>query len=251
VPAKIVYVAGSALRVHEQIGYAKSKSVFIPNGYQLPDLVRRRGEKRQKRQELGIPEDAVLIGSVGRFNAQKDHRSFVFAAAELAAREPRAHFLMMGIEIAWSNRELAGWITQSGYRERFHLLGERRDVIDWLLAIDIFCLHSVGEGFPNVLAEAMSAGVPCITTDVGDAAYLIGDTGAVVQPGDVLAIVRCLEALIAAGEAERERLGQAARDRIAANFSIDAISNRFKELYAEMMHLAADASADREPVAVH
>ena len=134
----------------------------------------------------------------------------------------------------WENEELAGWVREAGLADRFHLLGERRDVLDQLAALDVFALYSLGEGFPNVVAEAMSVGVPCVVTDVGDAALLVGDTGIVIPPRDLDGLTAAIERLILAGESERRRLGGTARRRVESNFSLSAVAERYSSLYDEV-----------------
>lgn len=239
VPERIVYVAHSARKVHEALGYSADRGLVIPNGYALPhDLPRGR-----LRTELGLGRDAVLIGSAGRFNRQKDHRSFVAAAGEVSSGHREARFVLMGRGLVAENEELAGWISATGHRDRFHLLGQRDDILACFADLDILCLHSVGEGFPNVVAEAMSVGVPCVGTDVGDAAFLIGDTGTIVPPSDPPALAQALSKMIAAGPEERRRLGEGARLRIADNFSMEPIQRRYEDLYRS---LAAGEAAEKQ-----
>jgi glycosyltransferase involved in cell wall biosynthesis len=228
VPARIVYVAHSARVVHEELGYAPEKALVIPNGYSVPTDP----DPHPLRNELGVAEDALLIGSAGRYNPQKDHRTFVQAAGRVAAQEPQARFILMGIDILWENKELAGWIEATGYKERFHLLGERRDIARLLPGLDLFCLHSITEGFPNVVAEAMSVGVECVVTNVGDAAFLVAETGSVVPPSQPQALSQAIVAAIRANPEARRTRGAAARQRIIAHFSMTAILRRYEELYA-------------------
>jgi glycosyltransferase involved in cell wall biosynthesis len=99
-------------------------------------------------------------------------------------------------------------------------------------ALDVACSASAyGEGFPNVLGEAMACGVPCVTTDVGDAAAIVGETGWVVPPRDPRALAAMLGAALALSPAARGRRGAAARDRVARQFSQDAFIGRYAALY--------------------
>jgi len=177
VPDAIVYVANSAREIHERLGYDRSRGVVIPNGYRVPPTV----DRQRLREEIGVPPGALIIGSAGRFSAQKDPKTFIEAAGLLAARRPHARFAMIGRGYTAENWQLRDWISRTGAAGRFHLLGERRDLQNLLAGMDIFCLHSLGEGFPNVVAEAMSAGIPCVVTDVGDSARLAG-AGVGLQP---------------------------------------------------------------------
>jgi glycosyltransferase involved in cell wall biosynthesis len=231
--------------VHESIGYPPSKSVVVPNGYVLPSPEQAASSRRRMREELGLREGEILIGSAGRFSPQKGYRGFVEAAAATARRFPEARFLILGREVTWENEELAGWIRDAGLADRFQLVGEQRNVLDWLSALDIFALYSLDEGFPNVVAEAMSVGVPCIVTDVGDAALLVGDSGIVIRSGDLNGLIGALERLIGAGDDERRSLGEAGRRRVEATWSLSVVAERYGKLYDELAGegpaLAADA----------
>lgn len=249
VPLRILYVAEAARKVHETMGYAAEKSVVIPNGYSVPPLDEVAASRRRRREELGLAEGAVLIGSAGRFSPQKGYHGFIEAAAATARRFPEARFLILGRDITWENEELAGWIREAGLTDRFHLLGERRNVHDWLAAVDVFALFSLGEGFPNIVAEAMSVGVPCIVTDVGDSALLVADSGIVIRSGDLSGLTNGLERLISAGQGERRRLGDSGRRRVETHYSLSAVAERYAGLYEEMAladrATAADARRER------
>jgi glycosyltransferase involved in cell wall biosynthesis len=141
---------------------------------------------------------------------------------------------MVGRGVDWENPELCGWIAQTGCQDRFVLLGERRDVPLCLSAMDIFCLSSRTEGFPNVVGEAMCMGVPCVVTDVGDAAFLVADTGVVVPREDAAALAGGLERLVGIGTTERQALGKRAKARILAEFSMQRAFERFTCLYKKI-----------------
>lgn len=244
VPRRILYVAEAARKVHESIGYPPAKSVVVPNGYLLPSPAEAASSRRRMRDELGLDEGAILVGSAGRFSPQKGYRGFVAAAAETARRFPQARFLILGREVTWENAELAGWIREAGLADRFHLLGEQRNVLDWLASLDVFALFSLDEGFPNVVAEAMSVGIPCIVTDVGDAALLVGESGIVIRSGDLSGLTGGLERLIGAGEEERRRLGEAGRHRVEATYSLSVVAERYGTLYDELAGEGPAPAAD-------
>lgn len=236
-PERIVYVAHSARKVHERLGYDRTKGMVIPNGYVVPEPPPR----DRLRAELGLPDTALIVGSAGRFSAQKDPRSFVAAASELAPRHPQMRFVMIGRNYTADNAELGGWIAAGGHAERFHLMGERHDLPTLLAGMDLFCLHSIGEGFPNVVAEAMSVATPCVVTDVGDAAFLVDETGSVVPPSRPDALAAAIEAMAALGPERRRELGAAARDRVVRHFSIEAISRDYAQLYDSLAAPHAEA----------
>ena len=232
-PSRIVCCSEASRQVHAALGYAPQKMVVIPNGFDLSAFRPDPSARESVRRELGVAADALLIGLVGRFDPQKDHSNFVAAAALLSAAYPEAHFLLCGDGVNWDNQKLAGWIEEAGLRKRFHLLGRREDMPRLTAALDIASSSSYGEGFPNVIGEAMACGVPCAVTDVGDSAFIVGDTGLVVPPRDPEALAQAWKKLIDMGQEGRQRLGGAARKRILENFNLPDIIARYEALYKE------------------
>ncbi|HET7614906.1 MAG TPA: glycosyltransferase, partial [Gemmatimonadaceae bacterium] len=141
--------------------------------------------------------------------------------------------LLVGRDMVETNQELNDLIQQSGHPDRFVLLGERNDVAGCLSAMDIFCQPSRSEAFPTALGEAMAVGLPCVATDVGDSALLIGDAGTLVPREDPVALAAALERLVNTTAAERHELGARARKRIGENFSIDQIRRRYEDVYTK------------------
>jgi glycosyltransferase involved in cell wall biosynthesis len=234
-PTRIVCCSEASQRFHVDAGYADDHMIVIPNGFDLSAFMPNSAARDSVRQELAIAPETLLIGLVGRFDAQKDHQTFIQAAARLFPQYPEVHFLICGDEITWDNSTLADWIDAAGIRPRCHLLGRREDIPRLTAAFDIAVSSSShGEGFSNVIGEAMACGVPCVVTDVGDAALIVGDTGRVVPVRDPEALASNWQALIALGAEGRERLGHAARDRIAANFNLPVIVAKYEKLYKEV-----------------
>lgn len=235
VPAKIVCCADVSRAVHAELGYASKKMLVIPNGFDLnvfrPDPTAR----KSVRWELGIPQDALLIGMIGRFDPQKDHRNFVAAAARLVIDFPDVNFLLCGDGVTWDNAELVSWIEAAGVRQRFHLLGRREDVPRLMAVLDIASSSSNSEAFPLVIGEAMACGVPCVVTNVGDSALIVGDTGRVVLPRNPEALSAAWRELLEMGPQGREHLGQAARWRVEMNFSLPIVASRYESLYKEIL----------------
>ena len=236
VPRRIVSCSETARRIHVGLGYAADKIIVIPNGFNLdlfcPDVQ----AGVSVRQELGISAGVKLVGLVARFDPQKDHHSFVQAAGEIKARLPEAHFLLCGDGITWENPLLAGWIDAQGLRDHFHLLGRREDIPRLSAALDVACSSSAyGEAFSNVLGEAMASGVSCAVTDVGDSAYIVGDTGKVVAPNDPPALAGAVVELLELPTDRRRELGQAARRRMQQSFDIRAVVNQYEQLYTSLL----------------
>ncbi len=234
-PRVIVCAADASRKVHKAVGYTPNKMQVIPNGFELDKLLPTDINGSCIRDELGISKDCTLVVSVGRYNPVKDHKTFIEAAGKVAAQRNDVRFMLVGRDLEHSNPQLMALIDATGQADAFYLLGERNDVPACLQASDIFCLHSVTEGFPNVLGEAMAVGLPCITTDVGDAAYMLDNPEWVVPAASPNKLADKLNAVLSLPAAEREALGQAAARRIREHFTMDVLSRRYYDLYASLI----------------
>ncbi len=230
VPHTIVCAAEASRRAHVQAGYEARRMTVIPNGFDVaagrPDAA----AGAALRTELGLPLDRPVVGCVGRFHAAKDYANFVAAAGRVAARRPDCRFLLVGRGIDHANATLSAWIDATGHAGAFVLAGERRDVVACLSAMDIFVLASRSEGFPNAVGEAMAAARPCVVTDVGDAAALLGGTGRVVPAREPQALADAICAVLELPASQRQALGDAASLRVAAEFSLQRTAGRFTAL---------------------
>lgn len=229
---KILCCSDVARVVHERIGYDPARMVVIPNGFDLGEFKPDPAARAAIRREIAVPDDAPVIGLVARFDAQKDHRNFLAAAGQVRKALPNAHFLLCGSGADAANREIAGWIDDFDLGASCRLLGARGDIPAVTAALDIAVSSSAfGEGFPNVLGEAMAAGVPCVATDVGDSRMIVGDTGRIVPPRASGALSDAMLSLLRLPADERRALGTAARRRIADEFEIGVIAARYLALY--------------------
>lgn len=242
-PAAVVVNSEAGRRAHERLGYRPRRWVMIPNAVDL-ERFRPDPEARESvRRELGLPLDARLVGMVARYDPMKDHETFLRAAAILIREGgsdggdlgESVHFVLVGRGVVPDNRPLATVAHELRLDGRLHLLGERRDVQRLFPAMDIVTLSSsFGEGWPNVIGEAMACAVPCAVTDVGDCAAIVGPTGRVVPPRDPRALADAWRALLALREEERRGLGAAARQRVAEYFSLEQVTRRYEALYTEL-----------------
>jgi glycosyltransferase involved in cell wall biosynthesis len=216
------------------VGYQRSKLVVIANGFDTAALGKSRERRSELRRASNWSDNEIVVGCVGRFNHYKDQENFVRAAGILSKRFANVRFLMIGEGIDSNNTELLGWIKATRQADRFKLLGHQSDVAGWLAATDVFCLSSRSEAFPNVVGEAMGVGVPCVVTDVGDAALLVGDTGIVVPKEDSSALAEGLARMIQAPANVRRSLGERATQRIMIEFSMDRARKRFEAIYSSL-----------------
>jgi len=234
-PGVLLYNSQLSRMQHEKFGFSSREGQVIPNGIDVQRFSFSEDTRQHVRTELDIPAAAQVVGHVARLHPMKDHSAFLRAAAGLALRYPNTHFLLSGRGVSLENLTLAQ-LVPAQVRDRFHLLGERGDVSKLMSAMDIFCLSSAwGEGFPNVIGEAMATGVPCVATDVGDSAIVIGDTGVVIPPRNKEALADGIESLLTVPLEERRALGESARARIEANYTLGAIVGQYVVLYEKLM----------------
>jgi glycosyltransferase involved in cell wall biosynthesis len=231
-PARIVSCSETAAAVHRAFGYAAARLECIPNGFDLERFRPDGGARGALRGELGLEPDVPLVGMVARCDPQKDHRCFLAAARLLAAVRPDVRYVLCGEGMTRQNALLAGWIAETGLDARCHLLGAREDVPAITAALDVATSSAnYGEGFPNVLGEAMACGVPVVATRVGDAALLVGDRGRLVEPDDPRALAAAWAEVLALPAAQRREAGLAGRERIAERYGMTAIAARYAALY--------------------
>jgi glycosyltransferase involved in cell wall biosynthesis len=221
VAAVIASNSEAGLAWHCRLGYRPRRTIVIPNGFET-DRFRPDPQARAPLLALaGWPQDAVIVGLVARVDPMKDHAGFL---AALARTPPALHAMLVG-------RGTEALAIPPALAGRVLALGPREDIAALTAGFDIACLASrFGEGFPNVLGEAMACAVPCVTTDVGDAAAIVGAAGVIVPPGDPAALAEALTRL--ATDPERRRaLGAAGRARVLAEYALPAVAARYAALW--------------------
>jgi glycosyltransferase involved in cell wall biosynthesis len=233
-PGCIVSCSQAALALHSKLGYAANHMEVIPNGFDLEEFRPDSGARLSFRRELGLPEDALVIGMASRFHPVKDHRNFIQAAARLHSVMPEVHFTLCGLGVDCENAELCKWVTAASLNAHCHLLGPRQDLPRLFAALDIFTSPSLSEAFPSVVGEAMACGTPCVVTNVGDSALIVGESGKVVPPGNPDALAEAWRELIKAGRGVRHHLGMTARLRVEQHFSLPKAVERYQAIYEQL-----------------
>jgi glycosyltransferase involved in cell wall biosynthesis len=229
-PAAIIYNSKESARQHEALGYAAARRIVMAGGFDCEHFRPSPEARGAVRRELGVDKDAILVGLMARLHPMKDHAGFLHAAYALTAQHRNLYFVLAGSGITDETPELARGIAEHRLEGRVFLLGVRRDMARLNAALDVACsASSYGEGFSNAVGEAMACGVPCVATDVGDSARLIGETGLIVPPGEPAALARALASLIDAGLTGRRRLGEAARERIENEFALRGVAQRYRD----------------------
>lgn len=228
-PSRIIYNSHVSRDRHAELGFHRESSVVIPNGFDLDAFDPSAGKRARMRAQLGLSDTAPVVGHVARFHPMKAHAAFFQSVRQISERVPEARFVLAGKDVSRDNVEVARMLDASGVGNKALLLGQRSDVADLLSAFDVYCLSSSwGEGFPNTLGEAMACGVPCVTTDVGDAAFVVGDTGRVVPKDAPGALAAAVCELLERPLHERRVMGLAARRRIAERFSLAEVSRAYR-----------------------
>jgi glycosyltransferase involved in cell wall biosynthesis len=201
-------------------GFPRNKLTVIQNGIDTTHFRFDPETRIRLRKHWNVSHDEILIGLVARLDPIKDHHTFLKAAALVLKSEPTARFVCVGTGSSTNEEKLNRLVKELKLCSKVILAGERTDMRDVYSALDINCLTSINEGWPNVIGEAMSCGVPCVVTNVGDAAEIVGKTGFVSIARDVQAfasnIVLCMNA-------DRELLRIKTRQRIESNWPLEKL----------------------------
>jgi glycosyltransferase involved in cell wall biosynthesis len=231
IPQTIIVNSHAGQRFHQEIGYRARRWHVIPNGFDVEEFRPDQGAYLRWRDKLGLSHDTMLIGMVARMDPMKDHVTFLKAARQIASSRNDVAFVLVGKGV----ESLASQVSMLGLTGKVHLLGIRADVAGIMPALDIFSLTSAfGEGFPNVVGEAMACGVPCVVTDVGDAGFLVGDTGRAVPPKNPELLAGQWLEVISMGRARRLEMGAASRERIKARFNLHSVVSQYQRCYEEL-----------------
>lgn len=232
-PQQIIYVSQRSLQRHTALGYSARRARVIPNGIPVVDVARQQAEHyRSVRAELGVANDALLIGSLTRAVPEKDLPNLFAAIAYFQQHGGKAHVVLAGEGVDANNAVLQALMQTLPQPTQVHVLGVRRDASRLLAAFELATLASQREALPLFLAEAMAQGVPCVATDVGDIAELVADTGYIVPAKDPQALAQGWQQLLALSPAQRQQLGQQARQRVSERYSLEAVIRTYHEILA-------------------
>jgi glycosyltransferase involved in cell wall biosynthesis len=237
VPSVIISVSEIGLPIHRAAGYNINKMMFIPNGYDVDSYCPSPLGRKNIRLELAVADNIRLLGLVARFNPQKDHENLLSSLSLVNKNNRHVRLLLVGPQIDRNNRPLVEKIHENGLDDCVMLLGPRDDIPAIMNAIDLFVLPSAfGEAFPNVLAEAMACGTPCVTTCVGDSSSIVGNTGWVVEPRNPIVLAEAItNALQEMDDCELWKKRQSlCRQRIVNNFTIGKFVDRYRDLIAQL-----------------
>jgi glycosyltransferase involved in cell wall biosynthesis len=226
-PDAIIVNSHSGQNDHNSIGYRPKRWVNIPNGVDLERFRPRPSERVALRVRLGLDPDAITIGMIARDHPMKDVETFLRAASIFSRTHACAQFVLCGDGFTTDSAALAAMIAKLDVN--VFPIGRRADMEMIYPALDVLTLCSIyGEGFPNVLCEAMACGVPCVATDIGDSAEIIGDCGAIVPMRDPASLAQGWQTLLERG---LDGLSGPARSRMEARYGLDRMRAQYQSLY--------------------
>lgn len=226
-------ISNSRAGLNEHGRWIRANRAFvIPNGIETDTFGFDANARQQQRREWGLTGQDIAIGVVGRLDHQKNHRLALDAFALFARSRTDAHLVIVGGGCEKYRQELVAHAHALGIGPSVIWAGNASKMDLVYSALDLLCSPSLAEGFPNVLGEAMNCGLPCVVTDVGDCADLVGPCGWVVPNGDVQAMASALGKAVAQ---LREWDREVSKGRIIEHFGVDALSERTLAVYTALL----------------
>ena len=234
IPKIIVIVSKRAKKIYTIEGYDKKKFRFIPNGYDLSILKPLKIKKNSFQKRIKIKKLVPLIGNVARYDQKKDHLNLLNALSLIRRKNIDFFCILIGSNIDNNNIILTSEIKKLKLSKNVKLLGQNDNILQVMNGLDILVQSSrYGEGFPNVIAESMACGTPCIATDVGDAAFIIGKTGWIVPPNNSIKLAKAIEkGLKEIGTKNWNKRCFEARLRIKKNFTVSKMLQSYNEVWS-------------------
>ena len=235
IPDCIQYDSYQGKSYHGTIGFRESYSLVIPNGVDLREFKPDQQARQEIRREIGVTPETPIIGLIARFDPIKNHEGFIEAASHLHCHMPDVHFLMAGQSVDWTNPILKNTIEKYNLTNVFHLLGHRIDIPRITAALDLACLSSFSESFGIVLIEAMACSVPCVSTDCGEQALILGNKDWIIPIGDMEGLAAKWLAFFTLSENERRLIGEAGRARVMSQFELSAVVKQYENMYLNLV----------------
>ena len=243
VPAAIVAGSQAALEAHRAIGYRAPLMPTIHNGVDITHFAPNAESRARRRGTWGLDADTIAIGYLARVSAVKAHGDLLAAAARLIDTPglPRWRLVLVGSGTARGNEPLASMIRKAGLEAQVICAGVDADPAAALAGFDIAVSSSLGEGFPNAVAEGMATGIPTVATDVGDTRVLLGDSRYLVPPAQPERLATAIMPLLRLSASDRHALGDSLRRRVEQRFDIAAAIDAYVALYRQIISDAANS----------
>lgn len=233
--AAVVSDAHVTALFHEKLGYKRELLHVIPNGVDASVFQPDAQTRQRQRSAWGVAADEIAVGCVARWDPLKDHENLLRAVGVLAGRGLRFRCILVGTGMTTQNKQLAELVERCGAHDHVVFAGPTSDVPAAMNACDLHVLSSRAESLPVAVIEAMACATPCVVTDVGDSAELVGDTGWVVPAQDHAALALAIET--AMNEYREDGLrarGVRCRERIVQGFTLEQMANKYADLWASL-----------------
>ena len=236
IPKFIISNSHECKNIFSEIGYKKEIFKIFPNGFDTQKFSPNQEFRNVLRKEINISEKSKLIGYFARFDVQKNHFGFIKIASKIKSKYPNVYFVLAGNGIDYQNTILINWIDKFNLRSSFRLLGKRKDIHKINSALDLYLSPSYGEGFPNAIGEAMSCGVPCIATNVGDCKHIINNRNLIAEVDNSKDLVNKILICLKWNQEEIKKQRFLARQRIKNLYSIEKITEKYEDFYQRLIN---------------
>ncbi len=236
IPQSIIINSKRAKKIFVIKGYNKKKLKFIPNGFDLSILKPLKYQKKKFKKKNKIRNHLPIIGNVARYDKKKDHVNLIKALSLVRMKNINFICTLVGSNIDKNNKVLVAEIKKLNLLKNVKLLGQNDNISQVMNGLDIFVQSSsYGEGFPNVVAESMACGTPCVVTNVGDASLIVDKTGWIVPPNNSIKLSKAIEkALNEIGTNNWKKRCHKGRLRIKNNFNIIKMLKLYNSVWSQI-----------------
>ena len=212
------------------------KLIFIPNGYDLLSLKQDIYKRKVFINRNKLENKKFIIGNVARYDPKKDHSNLLNALSILRNINIDFFCILAGKNIDRNNLNLMKKIHKLKLSKHIKLIGQNANILEVMNGIDVYVQSSsFGEGFPNVVAEAMACKTPCVATNVGDASLIVGNTGWIVPPSNSILLAKALEkAFYELESTEWNQRCTKARSKISNNYDISIMIKNYNKLWLKV-----------------
>ena len=230
IPNKIIYCSYSSKENHIKNGYSQFESSIIENGICLSKFKSDSILRTKIRAKLKIKNDCFLLGNISRYHPLKDHDTLLKSLTYLKLKSKSFRCILIGNGLTEKNIDLVKKIEKYNLAKEIILYGSSNKIHQLINAFDLYILSSKSESFPVTLLESMASGVPCISTNVGDAKNIIGNSGWIVNPKDHYELGNCIAKIIDKRDLLQEK-SKLSKERVKEFFSLERMNYRYKKLY--------------------
>lgn len=247
-PGSIIANSNAGLEFSVQRGFPRHTLHVVANGIDTDRFGPNDEAGLRTRVALGLNANHTLFGIVARLDQIKGHAIFLQAAASVSRRNPNAQFIIVGGGDPDLKRSLQHLATDLGLNGQLHWSDFQSDMKSMYNAIDVVVSASLSEGFPNVIAEAMACGTPCIATDVGDSTVIIGASGVICRPKSSEALSEAMQHILDLPSARLAELSRTARNRIEGEYGISSMLDKTEEIFLRTMNHASSTRTSNHEV---